>query len=145
MIGSIRGADQRIEDFNQSISDTMKQLSPSPCEEGTYYHRGDRIFPYLRDNVFPDVQKFNKARRIIEASCPSGVTDDQKVNMAVAIHLQKTKVMEYINRLDNYDAPDIANIAIGAELYEEAFAIFKKFEVGNEEKKVFLVISILDF
>ena len=25
----------------------------------------------------------------------SGVTDDQKVNMAVAIHLQKTKVMEY--------------------------------------------------
>ena len=32
-------------------------------------------------------------------------------------------------RLDNYDAPDIANIAIGSELFEEAFAIFKKFEV----------------
>ncbi|VVC88783.1 unnamed protein product [Leptidea sinapis] len=32
----------------------------------------------------------------------------------------------YINRLDNYDAPDIANIAINNELYEEAFAIFKK-------------------
>ena len=46
-----------------------------------------------------------------------------------AIKADKTKVMEYINRLDNYDAPDIANIAIGAELYEEAFAIFKKFEV----------------
>ena len=39
--------------------------------------------------------------------------------------------MEYINRLDNYDAPDIANIAISSELYEEAFAIFKKFEVKH--------------
>ena len=34
----------------------------------------------------------------------------------------QTRVMEYIQRLDNYDAPDIANIAIGSELYEEAFA-----------------------
>ena len=39
--------------------------------------------------------------------------------------------MEYINRLDNYDAPDIANIAISSELYEEAFAIFRKFEVNT--------------
>lgn len=38
--------------------------------------------------------------------------------------------MEYINRLDNYDAPDIANIAIQSELFEEAFAIFKKFDVN---------------
>lgn len=36
--------------------------------------------------------------------------------------------MDYITRLDNYDAPDIANIAVGAELYEEAFAIYKKYE-----------------
>ena len=50
-----------------------------------------------------------------------------------AIKADKTKVMEYINRLDNYDAPDIANIAIGAELYEEAFAIFKKFEVLRDD------------
>ena len=38
-----------------------------------------------------------------------------------AIKADKTKVMEYIERLDNYDAPDIANIAIQSELYEEAF------------------------
>ena len=69
----------------------------------------------------------------------------QNLLILTAIKADKTKVMEYINRLDNYDAPDIANIAIGAELYEEAFAIFKKFEVGNEEKKVFLVISISNF
>jgi len=44
--------------------------------------------------------------------------------------------MEYINRLDNYDAPDIANIAITNELFEEAFAIFKKFEVNTSAIQV---------
>ena len=39
--------------------------------------------------------------------------------------------MEYINRLDTYDAPDIAKIASASELYEKAFAIFKKFEGEN--------------
>ena len=39
--------------------------------------------------------------------------------------------MEYINRLNNYDAPDMAKVAIASELFEEAFAIFKKFEVKN--------------
>ena len=47
--------------------------------------------------------------------------------------------MEYINRLDNYDAPDIANIAIASELYEEAFAIFKKFEVNTSAIEVCIV------
>ena len=44
--------------------------------------------------------------------------------------------MEYITRLDNYDAPDIASIAIGSELYEEAFAIFKKFDVNSSAIQV---------
>ena len=44
--------------------------------------------------------------------------------------------MEYITRLDNYDAPDIASIAIGSELYEEAFAIFKKFDVNTSAIQV---------
>lgn len=48
--------------------------------------------------------------------------------------------MEYINRLDNYDAPDIANIAINNELYEEAFAIFKKFDVNTSAIQVWFLI-----
>ncbi len=44
--------------------------------------------------------------------------------------------MEYITRLDNYDAPDIASIAIGSELFEEAFAIFKKFDVNTSAIQV---------
>lgn len=46
--------------------------------------------------------------------------------------------MDYINRLDNYDAPDIANIAINSHLYEEAFAIFKKFDVNTSAIQVLI-------
>jgi len=53
--------------------------------------------------------------------------------------------MEYINRLDNYDAPDIANIAINNQLYEEAFAIFKKFDVNTSAIQVLIEhVSNLD-
>ena len=43
--------------------------------------------------------------------------------------------MDYINRLNNYDMPDIANIAVGSELYEEALVIFKKAELHREAAK----------
>lgn len=49
-----------------------------------------------------------------------------------------TRVMEYINRLDNYDAQDIAKIAEGAELYEEAHAIYKKFGDNVQAVRVLL-------
>lgn len=55
-----------------------------------------------------------------------------------AVKADRTRVMEYITRLDNYDAPDIASIAIGSELYEEAFAIFKKFEVNTSAIQVLI-------
>ena len=62
-----------------------------------------------------------------------------------AIKADKNKVMEYIDRLDNYDAPDIANIAIQSQLYEEAFAIFKKFEVNSSAVQVLIEnVSNLD-
>ena len=44
--------------------------------------------------------------------------------------------MEYINRLDNYDAPDIANICINCGFYEEAFSIFTKFDVNTSAIEV---------
>jgi len=54
----------------------------------------------------------------------------QNLLILTAIKADRSRVMEYINRLDNYDAPDIANIAISNQLFEEAFAIFKKFDVN---------------
>lgn len=66
-----------------------------------------------------------------------------KLNFTLtAIKADRTRVMEYINRLDNYDAPDIANIAINNELYEEAFAIFKKFDVNTSAIQVNLKLNL---
>ena len=60
----------------------------------------------------------------------------QNLLILTAVKSDTTRVMEYINRLDNYDAPDIANICITNELFEEAFAIFKKFDVNSSAVEV---------
>ena len=70
-------------------------LAPLGHAPGTYHERGDRVYKYLRDNCFNEIQKFNKSIRMIEVSNPSGVSEIQKINMAVAIHLQLTKKMDY--------------------------------------------------
>ncbi|XP_026679197.1 clathrin heavy chain 1-like [Diaphorina citri] len=63
---------------------------------------------------------------------------EENLLILTAIKADRTRVMEYINRLDNYDAPDIANIAINSQLYEEAFAIFKKFDVNTSAIQVLI-------
>lgn len=62
----------------------------------------------------------------------------QNLLILTAVKSDTTRVMEYINRLDNYDAPDIANICITNELFEEAFAIFKKFDVNSSAVEVLI-------
>lgn len=73
---------------------------------------------------------------VLESSVFSDHRNLQNLLILTAIKADRTRVMEYINRLDNYDAPDIANLAIGSELYEEAFAIFKKFDVNTSAIQV---------
>lgn len=62
----------------------------------------------------------------------------QNLLILTAIKADRTRVMDYINRLDNYDAPDIAGIAINSELFEEAFAIYKKFDVNTSAIQVLI-------
>ncbi len=65
----------------------------------------------------------------------------QNLLILTAIEVDRTRVIEYINRLNNYDAPNIANTAITSELYEEAFAIFKKFK-DNVSAILVLIVHI---
>jgi clathrin heavy chain len=65
---------------------------------------------------------------VIEGTEFSGNRNLQNLLILTAIKADKSRVMDYVNRLDNYDAPDIANIAVGSGLFEEAFVIFKKFK-----------------
>ncbi|XP_031626187.1 clathrin heavy chain [Contarinia nasturtii] len=75
---------------------------------------------------------------VLDSSAFSDHRNLQNLLILTAIKADNTRVMDYINRLDNYDAPDIANIAIGNQLYEEAFAIFKKFDVNTSAIQVLI-------
>ena len=93
----IQGADQDIEAFCDDIVKKLEQLVPRPesIQDNTYHKRGHRVYFYLRDNVFKEINKFNKALRIVDSSHPTGVNLSQKLSMAVAIHLGFTKKMDY--------------------------------------------------
>jgi clathrin heavy chain len=60
---------------------------------------------------------------------PSPFSENQHLQnllILTAIKADAARVRDYIDKLDNYDAPEIANIAINSGLYEEAFEIYKK-------------------
>jgi len=62
----------------------------------------------------------------------------QNLLILTAIKADKSRVMDYINRLDNYDAPDIAAIADTSGLFEEAFEIYKKFKMNTKAVEILL-------
>ena len=68
-------------------------------------------------------------RIVLQGSDFSDNKNLQNLLVLTAIRANKEKVMEYINRLDNFDGPEIAKIAVGEqyELFEEALTIYIKF------------------
>lgn len=70
----------------------------------------------------------------------SGFKKLQNLLIITAIKTKKERVMDYINKLDNYDGLNIAEVAVKEEykLYEEAFTIYKKMDRHVEATKVLL-------
>ncbi|KAJ5070113.1 clathrin heavy chain [Anaeramoeba ignava] len=63
---------------------------------------------------------------VLENSRFSDNSNLQNLLLVTAIKADPSRVKDYIEKLNNYDPIRIADVAIGAELYEEAFLIFKK-------------------
>jgi hypothetical protein len=83
-------------DFLKKVMTNLVALAPPNADVHQYHHRGtDPIYCYWRDRMKPNINKFNIALRHVQASNPTGVGQQQKINMAVAIHLGKTNRMEY--------------------------------------------------
>jgi hypothetical protein len=93
----VRGSDQRQQDFIDDILKALKRYAPTNLVEadGTYHHRGNVVWSHLRDSVFSDVQKFNESLRLVYLSKPTGITEQQKINIAVAIHNNKISSVDY--------------------------------------------------
>lgn len=64
----------------------------------------------------------------------------QNLLILTAVRSDTTRVMDYINRLDNYDGIKLAGIAKEPQhaLYEEALCIYKKFNEPVEAIRVLL-------
>jgi len=62
----------------------------------------------------------------------------QNLLILTAIKANKPKVIDYVNKLDKYDAPDIASIAREAELFEEALTIYTKFKLHANAVEVLI-------
>jgi len=62
----------------------------------------------------------------------------QNLLILTAIKADRARVMDYITRLDHFDGPAVGEIAVGSELFEEAFAIYKKFSCHLAAVKVLL-------
>lgn len=65
---------------------------------------------------------------ILEPSPFSENKSLQSLLMLTAIRNDKSRVIGYIEKLNAYDATEIARIATENNLYEEAFTIYKKYE-----------------
>jgi clathrin heavy chain len=77
-------------------------------------------------------------RIVLQGSDFSNNKNLQNLLILTAIRAAKERVMDYVNRLDNFDGPDIAKIAVGEQynLFEEAFTIYVKFgkkATGDEQ------------
>ncbi|KAA3464225.1 Clathrin heavy chain 1 [Gossypium australe] len=75
---------------------------------------------------------------VLQNSAFSGNFNLQNLLILTAIKADPSRVMDYINRLENFDGPAVGEVAVEAQLYEEAFAIFKKFNLNVQAVNVLL-------
>mmetsp|Transcript_20888 Transcript_20888/g.27094 ORF Transcript_20888/g.27094 Transcript_20888/m.27094 type:complete len:1733 (+) Transcript_20888:121-5319(+) len=125
---------------------TVLQASDEPTEDSNRRALIDQVvqtaLPETKDpdHVSTTVKAFMAAdlpqelielleRIVLHGSDFSENKNLQNLLILTAIKADKERVMEYINRLDNFDGPEIAKIAISDqyELYEEGFIIYNKF------------------
>lgn len=86
-------------------------------------------------------------RMILQGSEFSNNRNLQNLLLLTAIRASREKVMEYINRLDNFDGTDIAKMAASDQhcLYEEALTIYVKFaKKATGEEQVALQVSAVE-
>lgn len=109
------------------------------------------IVEQIISNALPDTREPNKISGAVKAFMTANMPDKlmemleklvlqtsnstfarntnlQNLLILTAIKADSGRVMEYVRRLDNYDGEDIAQVAVGEDLFEEAYAIHQKFE-----------------
>lgn len=76
---------------------------------------------------------------VLHNSAFSNNANLQNLLILTAIKADRTRVKDFIYRLDNFDGPAVAEKAIEYQLFEEAFEIYRKFNKKVDAVKVLLV------
>lgn len=79
--------------------------------------------------------------RLVHCAAAGGVLCNMQTMLKMSRHIgqaDKSRVKDYIHRLDNFDGPAVGEIAVGYEMFEEAFEIYKKFSLKTQAIKVLL-------
>ncbi|CAO3664380.1 unnamed protein product [Rhizopus stolonifer] len=75
---------------------------------------------------------------VLEGSAFNDNKTLQNLLLFTAVKSDTSRVSEYIGRLDNFDASDVAEVCIGEGLFEEAFTIYKKYKVDASAMNVLI-------
>ena len=97
----VNGTNQTQEDFWTKVVERFKR--PVDAPQGTYDERTiergvSPLVVRFRETIARDVKKFNNALLKVFHARPSGVSEEEKVNMAIAIHLGKSDAPNYRHR-----------------------------------------------
>ncbi|GMN41274.1 hypothetical protein TIFTF001_010502 [Ficus carica] len=139
MLRYIEGYVQKVNPGNAPL--VVGQLLDDECPED--FIKGLILSVRSLLPVEPLVEECEKRNRLrlltqfLEHLVSEG-SQDVHVHNALAIKADPSRVMDYINRLDNFDGPAVGEVAVEAQLYEEAFAIFKKFNLNVQAVNVLL-------
>ncbi|KVI07010.1 Armadillo-type fold [Cynara cardunculus var. scolymus] len=130
--------DECPEDFIKGLILSVRSLLPveplvDECEKRNRLRLLTQFLEHLVSEGSQDVHKI-----VLQNSAFSGNFNLQNLLILTAIKADPSRVMDYINRLDNFDGPAVGEVAVEAQLYEEAFAIFKKFNLNVQAVNVLL-------
>ena len=99
---NVKGTNQDSSEFWNSIVLKLETLAPVTCN-GTHHKRDlQGITNHWREKVSRECKKFNRALAKVYACQPTGCGEEEKINMAVAIHLGKVDTMNY--RMKSFEA-----------------------------------------
>ncbi|KAJ8437950.1 hypothetical protein Cgig2_031466 [Carnegiea gigantea] len=127
--------DECPEDFIKGLILSVRSLLPveplvAECEKRNRLRLLTQFLEHLVSEGSTDI--------VLQNSAFSGNFNLQNLLILTAIKADPSRVMDYINRLDNFDGPAVGEVAVEAQLYEEAFAIFKKFNLNVQAVNVLL-------
>jgi hypothetical protein len=136
-----KGTDQTGQEFAMDILSYFEKLAPDTARaQGSYHFRGcGPVYNHWRDHIAKDVQAFNKAKRMVRLSNPTGVTTEEKHAMAVAIHLKKVAKMDYGSR--NFDVSTWPNylayqVLMDVPKFSDANSVDNDVETDEEDEEI---------